>query len=159
LIDQRLLDAPVPVAGDSPASKARRLTQMRDLARRFSAAYYDSQTDAPTELRLLTTPLRRFAAEDSGVIDGGLFAFAISNDPEVFLVLKAIRSTTAESAAYWNYSLARMCSLRQTIRLDDKEIWSAANFYRLPREERKTGPYIEGQIGFFKPASGSPKEK
>ena len=132
---------------------------MRDIARRFTAAYYDSQTDAPTELRLLTTPLYRFDAEVSGVIDGALFAFAVANDPELFLLVKAVRPATADAPPYWTYSLARMCSLRQTVRLDDKQVWSIDNFYRLPREDRRTGPYFESQIGKFTPVGGSPIEK
>jgi hypothetical protein len=32
-----------------------------------------------------------------------------------------------------------MSSLKETIKLDDKEIWTVANFYRDPSEDRKTG--------------------
>jgi hypothetical protein len=150
-IAQRLPEAPAPAS-----SKAQRLAQMRDIARRFSAASY-TQADIRTELRLLTTPLYRFAAEDSGVLDGAVFAFVVSNDPELFLLLEAVRTAGGDSATQWQYSLARMSSRKETIRLDDKEIWSSGNFYRTPLADRKSGPYLEARLGPFLPQKNTPE--
>ena len=47
-----------------------------------------------------------------------------------------------------------MCSRRLSIRLDEKEIWSVANFYRERVEDRKSGPYVEMRLGNFLPATG-----
>jgi hypothetical protein len=144
LIPQSLNAAPSPAA-----SAPLRLAQMRDIARRFSAATY-TQADVRTELRLLTTPLYRFTDDTSGVLDGALFAFAVSNDPELFLLLEAIRARNND-AARWRYSLARMSSRRETVSLDDKETWSVGNFYREPPDDRTSGPYIEARLGAYKP--------
>jgi hypothetical protein len=141
-----LLDAPTPVE-----SKPLRLTQMRALARRFSAAGYISQTDEPAELRLLPQPLYRFADDGAGIVDGGLFAFVLSNDPEFFLVLEGLQAP--EGGSSWRYSLARMSSRKHVVRLDGKEIWSVSNYYDEPRETRTGGPYFEGQLGPYRDAA------
>ena len=38
-------------------------------------------------------PLLRYAAPDSGVIDGAVFAFAEATDPEALLILEARRGS------------------------------------------------------------------
>jgi hypothetical protein len=143
-------DAPAPVA-----SKPLRLTQMRALARRFSATGYSSQTDEPTELRLLPQPLYRYTDEANDVLDGGLFAFVLSNDPEFFVLLEALQAP--EGGSSWRYTLARMSSRKHIVRLDGKEIWSVTNYYTHPRESRTTGPYVEGKIGPYLTEPNQPK--
>ncbi len=49
-----------------------------------------------------------------------------------------------------------MSSLKETVRLDDKPIWTVPNFYRDASEDRKTGPYIEARIGTFVPNAAAP---
>src|SRR5207249_1176358 len=117
LLAQPFADAPPPAA-----SEPQRLTQMRNLARRFTATRQGSTDTHPQELRLLTTPLYRFSASDQGIFDGALFAFAISNDPDMFLLLEA----TAQPPR-WQYSLARMSSVAEIVRLDDAEVFSVTN--------------------------------
>src|SRR5947207_203892 len=87
-------EAPPP-----PTTEIQRPTQMRNLARRFTATRQGSTDTHPQELRLLTTPLYRFSAADQGILDGALFAFAISNDPDMFLLLEATaQKATAQKA-------------------------------------------------------------
>jgi hypothetical protein len=143
LLTQKLAEAPPPAA-----SKVQRLTQMRELARRFTADCFNPRTEAATELRLLPQPLYRFAADEAGILDGGLFAFVVSNDPELFLLLEAARGEGG-----WQYSLARMSSQKLTVCLDDKETWSVPNYWRDPAEDRKTGPYVEAKAGPFAPSA------
>lgn len=147
LLSQPLPDAPVPAAG-----KPQRLTQMRAIARRFTAVCQDSRTDKSTELRLLPQPLYRYADEPAGILDGALFAFVVSNDPEMFLLLEAASGARAGESR-WQYSLARMSSLKETVRLDEKEVWSVPNYWADPGEDRKTGPYVEAKIGTFTPSA------
>ena len=91
------------------------------------------------------------------MIDGGLFAFVVSNDPELFLMLEAV--SDSDGKAHWRFSLARMSSLRETVRLDDKEVWSVPNYYQDRAEDRKTGPYAEAKVGTFVPSVAPPREK
>ena len=141
-LNRAFADAPQPAA-----TEAGRLTQMRTLARRFSATCV-RRGDA-TELRLMPQPLYRFHDEKQGILDGGLFGLAVGNDAEMLLLLEATNDSTA-GKANWRFSLARMSSLELTVRLDDDEIWSIPRFYSLPPDERKTGPYVEAQEGTFK---------
>jgi len=150
LLAQRLKDAPVPAEGN-----AQRLTQMRDMAWRFAVTWHHSRTDEPTQLRMLPTPLYRFAAEKEGILDGALFAFVVTNDPEMLLLLEAAREKPSESA-HWRYSFARMSSLKEVVRLDDEETWTVPHYHSDPTEDKKTGHYTEQRVGVFVPAAGAP---
>lgn len=156
LLDQKLADAPEPAA-----TKTQRLTQLRSLARRFSASCYHARSRETSELRLLTQPLYRYEDEKAGILDGGLFAFVVSNDPELLLIVEAVQASTTRSTkggpAAWRYSLARMSSLQETVKLDGKEVWTVPNYYEDPQEDRRTGPYVEARIGVF--ANPSPEVK
>ena len=152
LLAQKLAGAPAPAAG-----KVQRLTQMRELARRFAADTFNPRTDEVTQLRLLTQPLYRFADERQDVIDGGLFAFVVSNDPELFVLLEAVRGPR-DPAEFWRYSLARMSSQKLVIRLDDKEVWSVVNYWQDKSDDRRTGPYVEARTGTFPNISTAPAE-
>ena len=80
--------------------------------------------------------------------------FVDTTDPEMFVLLEA---TTEEGPdAQWRFTLARMSSLPQKVRLDDKEIWSLTNFQRDTAENKKTGPYITGGVGQYVPAIVAP---
>jgi hypothetical protein len=148
LLNQSLAGAGLAGAGPPAEGSTQRLVQMRSLARRFSADCYHHQTDTPNPLRLLTSPLYRFEDAENGIIDGALFGYVVSTDPELFLLLEAVRDAQ-ENTARWRYSLARMSSLKQAVRLDNTEIWSVPNYHRDPQEDRKTGPYTEAAVGRY----------
>jgi hypothetical protein len=150
-LNRPLTDAPPPA--DSPAG---RLTQMRTFARRFSATCYYKE-DA-TQLRVLPQPLYRFDDKQENILDGALFAMVVSNDPEMFLLLEAA-ADNASDKPQWRYSLARMSSLRHTVRLDGTEVWSIPGYYTIPAAERKSGPYVEAFQGTYAPSSESPPAK
>ena len=152
LLRRPLPDSPIPAEG-----KPQRLTQMRNFARRFTAICYNPRSDEPTELRLLTQPVYRYADGKQGIVDGGLFAFVVSNDPELLLLLEAA-SEQPGGEPRWRFSLTRMSSLREVVKLDEKEIWTVPNYYRDPVEDRKTGPYIEARVGTFVPSGGTPPQ-
>jgi hypothetical protein len=131
LMAQRLRDAPVPADGERP-----RLAQMRDIAWRFSVTWHHSRTDEVTQLALKPAPHYRFAAENEGILDGALFVFSPTIDPEMLLLIEAVRDKPGE-AAYWRYSLARMSSLKEVVRLDDREIWSVLNYHQDKMDDKK----------------------
>jgi hypothetical protein len=144
LLAQRFNEAPEPAE-----SKTQRLVQMRNLARRFSVTWHHSQTDEKTELRLLSAPLYRFQSEKHNILDGALFAFVATDDPEMFLMIEAVHAPTKET--FWQYSLSRMSALKEVIRLDDQEIWSVPNYHKNPLDDKKTGHYTEQKVGTFVP--------
>jgi hypothetical protein len=142
LLNQMLPDAPVPMP-----SAARRLGQMRNLARRFSAVVYLPPDETTiTELRLMAQPIYRYKQETAEVLDGALFSFAEATDPEALLLLEARRDNAAGDYV-WRYTLARMTSVRLIMRLDQKEIWSVTNFWRAPKSPND--PYVESADGKY----------
>ena len=107
--------APVP-AGSAP----RRLLQMRELAKGFSASKIDRDGNQQ-ELRLLPQPAYRYSSKNSQILDGALFVMVQGTDPEVFLLLEARGD---RSDATWIYAVARMNSVGFRVRYQDREVWS-----------------------------------
>lgn len=112
-----LPDSPAPVA-----SRAGRLTQMRQFAKRFSAED-DFEGKSRWELRLMPTPLHRYggADNDNAILDGGLFAYAHGTDPEALLMLEA---RTTKSGPAWFYALAPMTGYALRIKDRGTEVWA-----------------------------------
>ncbi len=134
-------DAPEP-----STSPRLRLTQMRRLAGRFTVTFKSPKMRDFGDSRLLTQPLYRYAADADGLIDGAIFAFAESNDPESLLILEVIRKSS-NAKPTWRYSLARMSSVPQVFRLDGREIWSVKGFWKNPRS--RNDPYVEAWVGKY----------
>jgi hypothetical protein len=124
-------DAPEP-ASSAPA----RLTQMRNIAREFRGWMKDNED--VTELRLLTQPIARYSAPDSGVTDGAIFAFVWKGtDPEILLVLE---DRKAAGAGVWHWGMARFNFREMWAERSDKEVWRV-------EVARRTGNYITGITG------------
>lgn len=98
---------PMPKASVPAATQGRRLTQMRELAHRFSSELADDRGgDVVTrDLRLLNQPLLRYASEKDGIVDGAIFAFVEATDPEGLLLLEAIKQ---DNQLQWRFAVARM---------------------------------------------------
>ena len=116
-----------PLPGDSaPADDARRrLTQMRDIARRFTMVDRWGLKD-PTDwqLRLLPAPLFRYEAADHGVVDGALFGYVV-NSPEALVLIEARKT---DKGLAWHYAASRFTRFEVTVSLDGRQI---AHFPRL----------------------------
>lgn len=132
-------------AAEPAAGKSLRLVQMRSIARRFAATYYKPDTQETFELRVLSQPVYRYEDPASATVDGAVFVFAESNDPETLLLLEAVADS--EGGRSWRYGLVRMSSVRMTVRLDDHEVWSVENYWRGPRTPGD--PYLEARDGKF----------
>jgi hypothetical protein len=109
-------------AAPEPAA-ARRLLQMKSLAREFTAHSID-YTKERWELRLLSQPLYRYEKPEGDVLDGAIFAFVTSagTDPEVVLVLEA-RKTEGGSA--WFYRTIRFSDSNLYVKHQGKEVWTS----------------------------------
>src|SRR5262245_50927210 len=137
LLDRSFNEAPAPAS-----SEKLRMVQLRGLANRFQATYYKPATGEATQLRLMPQPIYRFDDPAANVEDGALFAFAEANDPELLLMIEAIRSK--DNKLLWRYSLARMSSLPMTVHLDEQEIWKVTAYWRSPRTPED--PYMEARF-------------
>jgi hypothetical protein len=108
-----LSGAPLPAA-----SKSARLVQMRAIARRYSATI---QTQGESELRLMEQPLFRYAEGTADVVDGAIFDFAMTTDPELLLLVEA-RDTGGKRA--WQIAFARFGNKAMTVKESDHTVWS-----------------------------------
>ena len=130
--------APIPRRASPAASPAERLRQMRALAREFKATF-NNPPDL-SEIRLLTQPLYRFETEGkrADILDGALFAYVHTTDPEVLLLIEA-RPPAGGGPVAWHFSVARMSMVNLRVHHKGREVWSAswANDLRDP-----TSPYM-----------------
>jgi hypothetical protein len=110
-------------AGTPAATAGARLVQMRRLAREFSGHSVDRE-GKHLELRLLPSPLYRYPAAETGVVDGALFALMSSagTDPEVLLM---IESREVEGKLRWEYACGRFSDWELRLQRKDKEVWSS----------------------------------
>lgn len=111
-----------PASGIGPPadSAAQRLRQMKSIAERFTAAVDASGTfENPEQLRLLTTPIYRYAAPAQGVLDGALFVFAQGTNPEILMLVEA--DATAKT---WRYGFARMSCFFLRVHQGGQLVWS-----------------------------------
>jgi hypothetical protein len=108
--------------GQAPAdTAAKRLNQMRESARGYAATVRTTEKDQQ-ELRLLPQPVFRYGRADGTVVDGAVFAFCKGTNPEVLLLVEAVKSG---KELEWQYAFARMTSRECEVRRDDKVVWTA----------------------------------
>ena len=129
LTRQELPDAPAPADG----AAARKL-QMGRLAEGFSGHTIDAARKERYELRVLPTPLYRYPAAKTGVIDGALFALVseAGTDPEVFLIVEAREE---KGKARWEYALGKFSDCEIHVSLKGKDGKAKEVFASIPSEE------------------------
>jgi hypothetical protein len=111
---------PAPDAQAPAATAAGRLNQMRAMAREYTASVSTSDKDQQ-ELRLLPQPVHRYGRADGSVVDGGLFAYCKGTNPEVLLLVEAVKKGDGME---WTYAFARMTSRACEVTRDKKAVWS-----------------------------------
>lgn len=127
--------ADVPDAEAPADTPARRLAQMKAIAREFSINLRDRRVNDSGEnqaLRLLNQPLYRYEPEAKELTDGALFAFALGTDPELFLVLEA-------SGGRWQYGVARMNDGAMSVLYRGQVVQS---FDRAADRDHERDPYV-----------------
>jgi hypothetical protein len=129
----------IPGAPPPAASRAARLTQMRALAREFSATTV--LEDVEQELRLLTQPLHRNERTTGDVLDGALFTFVTGTDPELMLVIEA-RPTAEGEKPSWHYAAGRFTDLTLKLRHTEVELWTHV---RGAARDGRPDPYISAR--------------
>lgn len=108
---------PIPDVPRPAATPELRLRQMHDLTREFTARdFFHGRSWQP--LRMLSKPFARYGKPGSGVIDGALFAYVLTTDPEVYLMIEA---RMGRDGPEWQYAFAPMsifpleCSWRKRV--------------------------------------------
>ncbi|WP_182869974.1 hypothetical protein [Stieleria mannarensis] len=120
----------VPGSPEVASSAARRLFQMRSLARQFSAQLGGTDGDEQRTLRLMAAPLYRYASQDDAEKDGALFAFVMGTDPEIILL---IESRETDSGLKWFFLAARHSYTTLVLRHQDREVWRYTRREHSPR--------------------------
>lgn len=116
---------PVPDSPVPSASRAGRLAQMRQLSSGFVASHVQDENERPGSLRRLSSPIHRYP-EQAG-LDGAVFAFAQTTDPELVLLLEVVAPAagTGDSPASYRFALARTSSYSMSVQYGDKVVWTA----------------------------------
>jgi hypothetical protein len=129
-----LIRSPVSEAPKPAETAPGRLTQMRQMARDFSALM---EADGSWELRLLPQPLYRYGQPKGEVIDGALFTYVWTKgtDPEVILLLEC---KTGEKGPAWRYAPVRFSNRPLALLYKEKEVWSA-EAHQEPSETNSLG--------------------
>jgi hypothetical protein len=115
--------SPLPDGGAPPDAPGARLIQMRKLAQEFSG-YSVDRDGKRWELRLLPTPLYRYPAAKTGVIDGALFALMSSagTDPEVLLLIEAKEEG---GKVRWEYACGRFSDWELRVSRKGAEVFAS----------------------------------
>lgn len=150
--------ADIPAADVPAAERPARLRQMKSLADKFSATLLGWKTDNSDreELRLLTRPLYRYDPKEGPVIDGAVFAFVMGTDPEVLLLIEAVKEG---DDVKWQYAFARRTSGELEGRLGQQVVWHARRF---PTQNDPRLPYFTRgtplPAGLVEPDVAEPQE-
>ncbi len=105
----------------APAGTAQdRLSQMKDLIKRFSALVHPGRW--ADRLELAPEAIDRYANLEAGQLDGAIFSFALRNNPEVIVVLEA-QVPTSDKAS-WRYAAAQATAAAFEVAIDGKKVWS-----------------------------------
>ena len=107
-------DAPKP-AKDAP----RRLAQTKTLLGKLTV-HEIGRTGSRYELRLMTTPLYRYADPEGDLLDGAIFAFAYGTNPELLAIIEA---RGPADAAKWHIAFARCGTAEPRVMLADMELF------------------------------------
>jgi hypothetical protein len=102
-------------------SKPQRLIEMRKLAEQFSVQLTDWSNETYL-LRLMPRPLVRYESPESEVLDGALFAYTYTTDPELLVMVEARKSGDGYR---WMYGLARMNIGELKVTHREREVWTA----------------------------------
>ena len=103
------------------ASKRLRLSQMRKLARGFRGDdrfYRQNNT-----LRLMPSPMIRYAVPKDGLIDGAVFAMCLGTDPEMLVAIEAWQKKGSEGGVY-RWAFAPMTSWPLKGYLNGKQVYT-----------------------------------
>lgn len=109
----------VPATARPASRTSLRLVQMRAIAQQFSVTDKFG-TESPHQLRLLRQPLYRYADPSRGVLDGGLFSFAVATDPEVLLLVEA---QAADQGHIWKTAFAPLTIFPCAASRDGELVW------------------------------------
>jgi hypothetical protein len=114
----------VPGTPEPSSTPRLRMSQMKSIARDFSARMVDAEGQK-LDLRLLAQPLIRYQPKSKEVTDGALFSFSLGTDPEVILILEARvpSDRAADDGPVWQFAFARFNYVSLTAAYKNEDVW------------------------------------
>lgn len=113
-------DAPAP--SDKESGRTR---QLRDLSSRFVGfEFLKKDLTGPFErfqLRLIPRPIYRYSDPAHGLIDGAVFLMTHTTNPEIIMLMEAVREA---DNPVWKYAFARCAYAEVHVELDGKNVWT-----------------------------------
>ena len=107
---------------DKPAA---RLRQMKEQIARFTVTIHvDGKEKLKQEMRLLPSPIHRYADENAGLRDGVIFGLTTNGTNPDMLIVIELRTDT-KRLPVWQYDVVKMTDSEVHVRLDDAEAWSS----------------------------------
>ncbi len=120
-----------------------RLTQMRTIVRGFGGETEQTPVKSRQKMRLLTSPLHRFAAPDQNVLDGAVFGLTSNGtNPDALLVVEALREPVAN--ARWRFGVVGMTGDAVEVVHKDKTVWTKP-YTAGPGDHRSWMWYVSAQ--------------
>ena len=96
-------------AGKPSENESARLTQMRGIARKIQVIGNWGVPPSDWQLRILTTPLYRYASEPDKILDGAIFAYTQGGtNPEGISLIEAVTGDKGEP--HWRIAVTRLTS-------------------------------------------------
>ncbi len=130
------IELPADDARAPQATPPRRLVQMRSIAQQFSAVSVARLDQTERPLRLMTSPLTRYASLSQDVVDGCVFAFVLATDPELLLLVEAV-ANAADKSPQWRIIPVRFTGTEIRLKHNNKEIWKTEQI----NYNNQSGPY------------------
>jgi hypothetical protein len=127
---------PLPAAPAPSSTAAKRLTQLKEQARRFSGTQLVQELGelekTSVQLRLMPREIDRYSPGSDELADGALFLFANGRNPALLLIVET-------DGKDWRYGIGRL-SMPSTLemRLDDTVVWTQP---RIPQSPGWSEPY------------------
>ncbi len=116
----------VPDAKPPHQQEGIRLTQLKGVARGFTAEIIGPIETGRQQSRLLPRPLHRFAAPRANVLDGAVFGLTSNGtNPDVLLIVEALKDPVANSQ--WRYAVLGMTGDGVDVRYQDQPVWNKKN--------------------------------
>jgi hypothetical protein len=111
---------PVPGAPAPAGTPEQRLRQMREFLAGFKAEM-NLELKTWHNLRPLSKPLLRYGKASGAPVDGAVFSFVLTTDPEVFLLLEARRG---KDGLEWHYAFAPQANAPIRCTWKGKDAWN-----------------------------------
>jgi hypothetical protein len=121
---------PLPEAPTGADFAEARLTEMKDIMKRFSAA---EKWGGERRLTVRPEHIHRYSDPQAAVVDGAIFCLVADTNPELVVLIELQGKNACHGV--WHYALARLGAAEMWVNLDGREVWRCHPSNGGPSEE------------------------